>query len=195
MPRDHFAHNIPRWESIIKPYLKSAKSIRVLDIVPNAARSSVWILENLPESTLVAVDVANRPSRKYQENLRKFTQNQRASIITGKTIHECLHNLTPDSFDLVNIDLGPDSRFTLEAAVLAFPLLKAKGIMVFDDYTTDHHHGYRCPKPAIDRFTDIYARYIKVIHASWEFILVKRSKPLGSKMCKSEYYHERLQNV
>jgi hypothetical protein len=98
----------------------------------------------------------------------------------------------------VYIDKGPDARFTLDAAVMAFGLLRPSGMMVFDDYTTDvMHRPAVCPKMAIDFFTSVYAPYVKIVHTSWQVMLLKRSHPLKSdpSYCRSEFYHENLQSV
>ncbi len=54
-----------------------------------------------------------------------------------------------------------------------------------------------CPKGAIDAFASVYAPYVKIVHASWQLMLLKRSRPLPHTppFCRSEYYHESLGSV
>jgi predicted O-methyltransferase YrrM len=192
--KDHFSNNIPRWNTIVKPFLlKKGGVVRVLDIEPVEGRSSIWILENIPNSHVTAISLNKKHLEHLQHNLKHF--GDRAKIITATHLSRALSGLQEDSFDFIYIDSGKDARYTMEAAVMAFTLLRYKGMMVFDDYTTDHLHGQACPKPAIDHFADCYARYIKVIHATWQFILIKRTKPLTIKACRSEYYHENIDQI
>lgn len=186
---DHFSNNIGRLTSVAKPYFAKYKEVSILDIAPEEGRSSLWFLSNFPNATITVI------SPKMNKNLEANLSNykDRTTILYG-TLSETLKKINKQ-FDFVYIDIGPDSRFTLEAAVLAFDLMRPKAMMVFDDYTTDHLHTHVCPKPAIDAFADNYSRYIKVVHASWQFMLIKRSRPLSVQACKSEYYHENIATI
>jgi predicted O-methyltransferase YrrM len=73
-------------------------------------------------------------------------------------------------FDLVYIDGSHQAADVICDAVLAFKLLRIGGLMVFDDYlwSEDLPHGIdplRCPKPAIDAFTNIFCRKLRFIQA------------------------------
>ena len=98
-------------------------------------------------------------------------------------------------FDMIYLDMGAGSKEVLEAAVLAFPLLKGRGMLIFDDYTTDKYHANSCPKPGIDAFLGAYAQDVKVVHATWQLVCLKRTKPLKRVACKSEYYHEDIRTI
>jgi hypothetical protein len=182
---DHFSHNLERMNYIIKPVLSKLPNLKILDIAPDEGRSTIWFLQTFPKAHVTVLDT--KPRKNLINNLAQFDSSRYTLTQTYPT--------SKHDFDAVYIDLGPDSRFTLEAAVMSFVRLNPRGLMIFDDYTTDHMHGHRCPKPAIDAFANNYARYIKVLHASWQFILMKRTKPLPSKMCQSEYYHENVSKI
>ena len=183
---DHFSNNLERMNTFVLPVLSKKIKTHILDILPQEGRSTIWFLQNLKDSHVTVLQT--KPGKNLKHNLAQF--GNRVTII-----EDFSELKQKDEFDAVYIDLGSDSRFTLEAAVTSFSKLCPKGLMIFDDYTTDHMHGFRCPKPAIDSFANCYARYIKVIHASWQFILMKRTKPLPSKMCESEYYHENVSRI
>ena len=73
-------------------------------------------------------------------------------------------------FDLIYIDGSHQAPDVLCDAVLAFKLLRINGIMVFDDYLWQEKLPYgvdliRCPKAAIDAFTNIFCRKINIITA------------------------------
>ncbi len=72
------------------------------------------------------------------------------------------------SFDFIYIDGSHQAPDVLCDAVLGFRLLKPAGVMAFDDYLWAENlpHGIdplRCPKPAIDAFTNLYCRKLRIL--------------------------------
>lgn len=84
-------------------------------------------------------------------------------------------------FDFIYIDGSHVACDVLLDAVLSFKLLKVGGVMVFDDYFwwEPSPHGkdiLRCPKLAIDCFTNIFANKIEMCRAvSTQSIIQKLS--------------------
>jgi cephalosporin hydroxylase len=85
---------------------------------------------------------------------------------------ECLAQLVAmgksNFFDFIYIDGSHQAPDVLCDAVLAFRLLKVGGHMAFDDYLYSEDLPYgidliRCPKPAIDAFTNLYGRKIRIL--------------------------------
>ncbi len=73
-------------------------------------------------------------------------------------------------FDFIYIDGSHQAPDVLCDALLGFRLLRTQGVMAFDDYLWQESMPYgidpiRCPKPAIDAFTNTYCRKLKVISA------------------------------
>jgi predicted O-methyltransferase YrrM len=73
-------------------------------------------------------------------------------------------------FDFIYVDGSHQAPDVLCDALLSFKLLKIGGIIAFDDYLWQEplSHGtdpIRCPKLAIDAFTNIYCRKIRIIPA------------------------------
>lgn len=73
-------------------------------------------------------------------------------------------------FDFIYIDGSHQAPDVLCDAVLSFRLLRVGGVIAFDDYLWSENLPYgvdpvRCPKPAIDSFTNIYCRKIGIISA------------------------------
>ena len=71
-------------------------------------------------------------------------------------------------FDLVYIDGSHQAEDVLLDAVMAYQLTVKGGLIVFDDYTWQESlpggpDPLRCPKIAIDSFTNIYSKSIKVL--------------------------------
>jgi hypothetical protein len=73
-------------------------------------------------------------------------------------------------FDFIYIDGSHQAPDVLIDAVLSFKLAKVGGVLVFDDYLWEEQLSggtdfFRCPKPAIDAFTSIFMRKVKIISA------------------------------
>jgi len=73
-------------------------------------------------------------------------------------------------FDFIYVDGSHQAPDVLCDAVLGFRLLRIGGIMAFDDYLwyevlPSGKDPIRCPKPAIDAFTNLYFRKTKILEA------------------------------
>lgn len=216
---DWFSGNEPVWRALLAPALAGRPSIRALEVGTYEGRSALWMLENLLTgrgSKLVCLDdfseVApqtlrraatksrhdrneNPVRRACMDNLAADMAAKRVMVIEGRA-EDTLRALPVSAeFDLVYIDADKSSRGVLEHAVLAWPLLKPRGFMVFDDYTNSREHDTSCPRPGIDAFLDNYAHELKVRHAGWQVIAQKRTKKLPRRACKSEFYHEDLRAI
>jgi predicted O-methyltransferase YrrM len=71
-------------------------------------------------------------------------------------------------FDFIYVDGSHQAPDVMIDAVLAFKLLRVDGILAFDDYLWSEKLAtgvdpIRCPKIAIDAFTNIFCRKIKVL--------------------------------
>ena len=73
-------------------------------------------------------------------------------------------------FDFIYVDGSHQAPDVLIDAVLSFKLLRVGGVIAFDDYLWSEPletgvDPIRCPKPAIDAFTNIFCRKIRVLSA------------------------------
>lgn len=85
-----------------------------------------------------------------------------------------------NTFDFVYIDGSHQAPDVLCDAVLSFRLVRNGGLMIFDDYFWQEHliggvDLLRCPKPAIDSFTNLYCRNLTVLGASSHQFFVKKN--------------------
>jgi hypothetical protein len=83
-------------------------------------------------------------------------------------------------FDFIYIDGSHQAPDVLFDALLSFKLLKINGVMVFDDYLwqlpgTKGVDPIRCPKMAIDAFTTIHCRKLKIINAPLSQLYVQKT--------------------
>ena len=73
-------------------------------------------------------------------------------------------------FDFIYVDGSHQAPDVMCDAILSFKLLRVGGVIAFDDYLWAENLPYgidpvRCPKPAIDAFTNIFCRKIRIIQA------------------------------
>lgn len=83
------------------------------------------------------------------------------------------------SFEFIYVDGSHEAPDVLLDAVLAFKLCKVGGVIAFDDYlwfesVASEQDPIRCPKFAIDAFTNIYCRKIEILRAPLYQIYVRK---------------------
>ena len=71
-------------------------------------------------------------------------------------------------FDFIFVDGSHQAPDVLYDAILSFKLLKTNGVIAFDDYLWSEITPYgidpiRSPKVAIDAFTNIYCRKLRIL--------------------------------
>lgn len=113
--------------------------------------------------------------RRFSANVRKAMESSGNEV--NLTIHKGFSDVElcklmasgkQSYFDLVYVDGSHQAPDVLCDALLAFRLLRKSGVMIFDDYLWQESlpHGVdplRCPKPAIDAFTNMYCRKLRVL--------------------------------
>ncbi len=96
-----------------------------------------------------------------------------------KALAKLLADHKSGHFDFIYIDGSHQAPDVLSDAVLSYQLLRKNGIMVFDDYLWQENFGapvdpIRCPKIAIDAFSNIYCRKIKILHAPLNQLYIQK---------------------
>lgn len=78
-------------------------------------------------------------------------------------------------YDFIYIDGSHVAKDVLTDACMAWPLLKPKGLMVFDDYMWGNPRDIlHRPKPAIDAFTNIFAEEAEIVHVGYQLVVRKK---------------------
>jgi len=148
-------------------------------------RASVWLMENT-QSELTVIDTfkggEDLPDEK--DLLKRFKENiepykERIKIVEG-TSSEKLKELAPNFFDFIYIDGSHLAKNVLEDAVLAFPLLREGGIMIFDDYTwgIGRLPLLELPVTGIDAFLFVYADQLEILEKNSQCIIRKKVMPI-----------------
>ena len=202
--QDWFSRHIPAWDHI----LEALKPTRILEIGSFEGRSACYLIEKCP--SLVASPVSITCIDTWEGGIehqaggfveavmtdveRRFDHNTRLAL--GRTAgpvslrkekqlsRDALAGLIAsgqmESFDLIYIDGSHEATDVLTDAILAFPLLRIGGTLIFDDYiwsdqTPERREPSRMPKPAIDAFVNVFHRKLE-IHQSlplWQLYVQK----------------------
>lgn len=170
-----------------------------LEIGSFEGRSACWLLSNIlthPTARLVCVDqfilseqqhgilvqlgVSEDLERdigaRFRANIDAIGAAARVEALSGRSV-DILRTLPRNAFDVVYVDgshLAPD---VLSDAVLCWPLLKADGLLIFDDYDlrllglekpTLH------PKLGIDAFCAAFADHLDILSSGAQLVCRKR---------------------
>lgn len=128
------------------------------------------------EGGVVATDMSE-VERRFKQNVE--IEMQRASCSVNLICHKersitALSKLIAEGksgcFDFVYVDGSHQAPDVLSDAVLAFQLLRIGGLIAFDDYLWSegdvvHRDPLRCPKIAIDAFTNIFSQKATLLSA------------------------------
>jgi predicted O-methyltransferase YrrM len=186
------------WTQLI-PMLPGKPGLRTfLEIGSFEGRSMVWIVENMMSDgeALDCIDTWQGGEEHSAEDMRsveaRFDHNRqllmdrfpdrivdtyKSSSTTGLA-----HWLVEDpkdhpTFDFIYIDGSHIAKDVLTDACMAWPLLKPKGLMVFDDYMWGNPRDIlHRPKPAIDAFTNIFAEEVDIVHVGYQLVVRKKGE-------------------
>jgi len=108
----------------------------------------------------------NKAVGKVENSIRLVLHKGFSDLILSRLIAEGKQGY----FDFIYIDGPHQAPDVLCDSVLSFKLLKKNGVIAFDDYLWQETLPYgtdpiRCPKLAIDAFTNIYCRKLRVLSA------------------------------
>lgn len=114
------------------------------------------------------------------ENNRVYKYKSTSTEFLGRKLAFQMEYLKPDyvpMYDFIYIDGSHIAKDVLTDACMAWPLLKPKGIMVFDDYMWGNPRDIlHRPKPAIDAFTNIFAEEVDIVHVGYQLVVRKKGE-------------------
>ena len=164
---------------------------RILEIGSYEGKSTCYLIEKLATSKEIEIHCVDTWEGGVEHSLinmtdveKRFHHNTKLAISNVKkrvqiSSHKgfsdiALSKLIAEGkqgyFDFIYVDGSHQAPDVLCDALLSFRLLKTNGVIAFDDYLWQEPLPYgtdpiRCPKPAIDAFTNIYCRKIRVLSA------------------------------
>ena len=155
---------------------------KFLEVGCYEGQASDWMLRNT-KAELTVIDTfegSKEHDAEFEKTLlARFTENiephkDRVEILQG-TSREKLKTLGNEQYDFIYIDGSHQASDVLEDAILAFPLLKENGIMIFDDYTWGGGMNYHeIPSTGIDAFLNVYGDQLTVLEKNSQVIISKK---------------------
>jgi predicted O-methyltransferase YrrM len=131
--QDWISHNIDNWTRWLAEF-NGKPGVRCLEIGSLEGRSAAWFLKNIltHETSLIdCCDLCQSPwIDRFWTNVQPW--QHRVRMHCGESFFT-LRDIEAE-FDFIYIDGNHDPAAVLADAVLAWPLLKVGGIMIFDDY-------------------------------------------------------------
>lgn len=204
--QDWFSWAPDVWKQLI-PLLPEAdpdEGRNFLEIGSFEGRSMVWIVENMMQDgdAISCIDTwsggeehsngeMSGAEERFDHNAKlvmdKYPSGQGGWLRPvfkekGTSVQMLAHRLTEEpgtysEFDFIYIDGSHIAKDVLTDACMAWPLLKSKGIMVFDDYLWGNPRDIlHRPKVAVDTFCNIFAEEIEVIHSGYQFVIRKKGE-------------------
>jgi predicted O-methyltransferase YrrM len=193
LTEDWFTHKSPAFIAAVEPF-RGKPNINYLEIGVFQGMSVIWMLENIltdPTSRITAIDIfqiwpegswegiySEEQRQTYLRNVERAGGGDRVRTITNYS-QTALRELPLASYDIIYIDGAHGAPEVLEDAVLSLRLLKAGGILIFDDYRWEVEARMMSrPKLAIDTFLNFYGEQFELLHNGAQVIL--RLKELDS---------------
>jgi glycosyltransferase involved in cell wall biosynthesis/predicted O-methyltransferase YrrM len=181
---------------IVKEYLGEIVCPRILEIGTYAGTGLIHLMRLLPHSSAVVIDPWKNydefPEMQYLHIQESFDRNIRhADLVDRVEVFKSesrtklvdLVREHQDGFHLIMVDGSHYALDTYADLVLAWELLRPKGLMIIDDYRMDWKeltHSYDCPpefavpKEAIDRFVHVLGKDAKVVFKDYRMYLQKQ---------------------
>jgi predicted O-methyltransferase YrrM len=173
---DWFTQNISHWKAAI-----GTRRIRTaLELGVFEGRSVVWMLDNLSDVHVTAVDWWDAEwlqARGHYDTEATFEANiapygDRVTKVKATTLDYLRDNRA--MFDLIYIDGGHVGKVVITDACLAHHALNPDGLLIFDDYGQDKNPArIDRPRGAINHFMELFADDYTVAHVGYQVILRK----------------------
>mgnify|MGYP003341893322 CR=1 FL=1 len=188
------------WEQLIpmlpegETYAAADRGVRnFLEIGSFEGRSAVWIMEHMMREgdCLTCIDTWQGGEEHSTEDMDAveicFDKNIAAAKkeFPGRQVRKWKGSSSTalaeeiqygaSWYSFIYIDGSHVAKDVLTDACMAWPLLKPKGLMVFDDYMWGNPRDIlHRPKPAIDAFCNIFAEEAEIVHVGYQLVVRKK---------------------
>lgn len=179
-----FLQNIPSWDKIFTPF-KGQEKLEAIEIGCFEGQATCWLLNNVlthPESHITCVDPFHSTGEldhmnfldvknTFLENTKEF--GDKVTLVQEESWFYLKRRM--ETADIIYVDGSHLTKDVFMDGALCHILLKAKGIIIFDDYLW---HGLEIfpmtPKVAIDAFMNCFCTEYIVLHIGYQVILQKK---------------------
>ena len=187
---DLFSSHIPRWcETIDRFGLQAKPRLEILEIGSYEGRSTNFLLRTLPNATVTCVDAWDADAytrrrrevaeahiaaveKRFDANTRHF--HDRVYKVKKTSLAFFAEKLGQSRFDLIYVDGSHYCDDVLCDALHSFDMVRAGGIVIFDDYLwRQYRRPSDNPAAAINCLLQIKRGTYRLIHVGWQIILQK----------------------
>jgi predicted O-methyltransferase YrrM len=156
---DWTSHHFPIWEKLFAEFYGLAH-LEILEVGSHEGRSAAWFLTNLatqPSSSLTCIDPFLSPAVEHRFDHNLTVIGAKAAVRKMRLrSDEALPQLDSSQFHIVYIDGVHVAANVALDALLAWPLVRPNGILLFDDYRwRPDRADYLRPPMAIDAFLNV----------------------------------------
>lgn len=188
---DWFTHNVPHWQTLLADF-QGKEGLDFLEIGCYEGMATHWLCKNIltdETSRITVVDtfegsIEHHDGRantdfsvveaNFRHNLDEFIQSGKVDIFKDYSQHY-LRQIEADRFHFIYVDGSHTAPDVLEDAVLAWRLLKAGGVMIFDDYEWNAYpeQPELNPKLAVDSFLAVMVGKYELLHKQYQVAIKK----------------------
>jgi predicted O-methyltransferase YrrM len=173
--KDYVTNKILRWSEVLSG-LRHRSDVSILEIGSSEGRSALFFLCYMPCSRIVCIDPLQGALEPiFDHNLRRFedriTKIRDFSFPALTTMRKSGNY----RFDLIYIDGNHQRETVMLDSVLAWPMLKAGGILIWDDYIRykSDRPSWERPTAAIDGFLVMHEGEFEELHRAKQVIVRK----------------------
>lgn len=159
-----WSDSIVHWPALFADLdLVGKPGLRFLEVGCFEGRTTLWLLGRSPDSRVDVVDpfleIPGQYAR-FARNVEVYGDRVCAHVGASGDVLRGFGSWADGLFDFIYIDGSHVAEDVLQDAVLAWPLLRDGGAMVFDDYYWPGRPELETPRIAVDAFVACYARQI-----------------------------------
>ncbi len=159
---DWITRKLPNWERQLKRF--QGRPIKILELGSYEGRSAIAFLNILPQAHITCIDLfTGSLEQTFDENVREYLprlEKRKGSVIAA------LDNLAQEKrkFQVIYVDAGKKRDHVYVMSLLAWPLLRPHGLIIWDDYQWGKDKASEDrPKDAIDKFISEKSEELQVI--------------------------------
>jgi predicted O-methyltransferase YrrM len=178
--RDYVTPYIPQWKAFLGKF-SGRPDVHFLEVGSFEGCSAMWFLDNIlthPSSTMTCVDFFETPEyeARFNHNVEVSGNADRLTVLRGPSREMIPRLHGKRMFDAIYIDAGHTAEEVYVDTSLCWPVLKAGGVVTFDDYEWRLHRPLeKRPQLGIDRFLAEHRGEIEVLHKAYTLVAVKTS--------------------
>ncbi len=166
-----------RWSQVLLPFRD--REVAILEIGSAKGRSAAAFLELLPLARITCIDIFTNAEHERQFDSTMASFASRVEKIKSRSI-PALDALGVQSraFEVIYVDGSHARDDALMDSLLAWPLLKPDGIIIWDDYVWEMGRlpAEDRPKDAVDLFLGLHADQLAVLERGYQVVAQRTPK-------------------